>query len=316
MGKKAMVWGALANNLPDIDVITSLWMTQADGLMAHRGFTHSILFAIVVTPLLSYYCFRRYKQNNHTLNDWLWLIGSGLFIHIVIDAFTSYGTGWYEPFSHERVTFNLIFVADLLYTLPFIIGAVVLMILRKNHPRRVFWQRFALLVNSFYLVFALRNKLETDAAAKSAFENQHVQVERYFTTPTPLNNFLWYVVGAVDSGYFIGYRSILDTFPMEQLVFFPANDSLATEFKGRDEVTKLLRFADGFATFSKADSQVVLNDLRFGQVGGWSHADAPFVFRYVLTENADNDLVIQKGRMEAFSAASIQSLWNRMLGRK
>ena len=40
IGKKAMLWGAIANNIPDIDVITSAWMGQADSLLAHRGFTH------------------------------------------------------------------------------------------------------------------------------------------------------------------------------------------------------------------------------------------------------------------------------------
>ena len=36
IGKKAMLWGAIANNIPDIDVITSAWMGQADSLLAHR----------------------------------------------------------------------------------------------------------------------------------------------------------------------------------------------------------------------------------------------------------------------------------------
>ena len=54
IGKKAMLWGAIANNIPDIDVITSLYMNQADSLLAHRGFTHSILFALLLSPLLAF----------------------------------------------------------------------------------------------------------------------------------------------------------------------------------------------------------------------------------------------------------------------
>ena len=37
IGKKAMLWGAVANNIPDIDIITSTWMSQADGLMHIEG---------------------------------------------------------------------------------------------------------------------------------------------------------------------------------------------------------------------------------------------------------------------------------------
>ncbi len=38
LGKKAMLWGALINNLPDIDVLTSFWMTQASGWAQHGDF--------------------------------------------------------------------------------------------------------------------------------------------------------------------------------------------------------------------------------------------------------------------------------------
>ena len=46
IGKKAMLIGAIANNIPDIDVLSSLWMSQPDSLLAHRGFTHSVLFIL------------------------------------------------------------------------------------------------------------------------------------------------------------------------------------------------------------------------------------------------------------------------------
>ena len=49
VGKKAMLWGILAQSIPDIDFISSLWLDTADHLLAHRGFTHSILFAIIIS---------------------------------------------------------------------------------------------------------------------------------------------------------------------------------------------------------------------------------------------------------------------------
>jgi inner membrane protein len=315
MGKRAMVWGAVANNLPDIDVVTSLWMSQADGLLAHRGFTHSLLFALVMTPVMAYPLHRRFIHYNYRLSDWILLFGSGLFIHDFIDALTAYGTGWFEPFSHNRISLNLLFVADLLYTLPFFIGAVVLMSLGRNHPRRMFWQRFAILLNLVYLGFAVRNKLDTDNAARDAFAAQRIRPERYFTTPTPLNNLLWYVVGESRDGYHIGYRSVLDDFEVRPFRFVPRNDNLLVAFRTDPEVQKLVRFSDGYYSASVENGTTYISDLRFGQTGGWEGAEAPFVFRYALTPGADNDLVIQKGRMEAFSGESVRSLWNRMLGR-
>ena len=53
-GKKAMFWGALAQSIPDIDFIANLWMDVPSALLAHRGFTHSIFFYVVIG---SHFCF-------------------------------------------------------------------------------------------------------------------------------------------------------------------------------------------------------------------------------------------------------------------
>src|SRR5689334_15590546 len=87
LGKKAMLWGAVANNLPDVDVATSLWMNHADSLLAHRGFTHSILFAFICTPLLAAVASKLSKNKSVSFTRWMMLFGSGLFVHIFIDAF-------------------------------------------------------------------------------------------------------------------------------------------------------------------------------------------------------------------------------------
>ena len=101
LGKKAMLWGAIANNLPDLDVLSSLWMKPPDTLLAHRGFTHSVLFAVLSTLLLSWLIKKLYSEVlKFTFRDALLLIGSGLLLHITLDALTVYGTGWFEPFSH------------------------------------------------------------------------------------------------------------------------------------------------------------------------------------------------------------------------
>src|ERR1017187_6844956 len=105
LGKKAMLWGALFSNLPDIDVVSNLFMHPVDALLAHRGFTHSFTFALLLIPLFSYWFMRIYKRNNTSYSDWLKLIGITWISHLLIDSLTSYGTGWFEPFSHIRVSF-------------------------------------------------------------------------------------------------------------------------------------------------------------------------------------------------------------------
>ncbi|MEP7144576.1 MAG: metal-dependent hydrolase, partial [Ferruginibacter sp.] len=105
VGRKAMLWGALAQSIPDIDFLASLWMNTTGSLMAHRGFTHSILFCIIIAPLFSFLAERWHRPHNISFKKWLLFFGSVIFVHLFIDAFNNYGVGWFEPFSHYRISF-------------------------------------------------------------------------------------------------------------------------------------------------------------------------------------------------------------------
>src|SRR5689334_8277441 len=110
LGKKAMLWGAIAGNIPDIDVFFAPFQSVPDSLLSHRALSHSILFCVAATLLLSWWMKRWKRSGSDDFNLWLLIFSTGLFSHILIDACTSYGTGWFEPFSHYRVTFNTLFI--------------------------------------------------------------------------------------------------------------------------------------------------------------------------------------------------------------
>ena len=44
VGNKAVLWGAVAGTIPDLDVIPGYFMDTVARLDFHRGFSHSILF--------------------------------------------------------------------------------------------------------------------------------------------------------------------------------------------------------------------------------------------------------------------------------
>ena len=54
VGNKAMVWGAIAGTIPDLDVLSGLFLNDLESLLFHRGITHSIFFAMVMAPILAY----------------------------------------------------------------------------------------------------------------------------------------------------------------------------------------------------------------------------------------------------------------------
>ena len=314
LGKHAMFWGALANNIPDVDVITSFWMSQADSLLAHRGFTHSILFALVF-PFILAFILSRWHRNKHMLfKDWWMIIASGMFLHIFIDSLTSYGTGWYEPFSHYRVTMNVLFVADPFYTISLLISFAALLFIKGKKKSRRKWTNFGLWISTLYIGYAFINKAIIDNDFKKELSRQNISYTNYFSTPAPLNNFLWYLVAKNDTGYFLGYRSMFDKKNEIDLNYRSKNEYLLSELETDNDLIKLKRFSNGYYSSEKMNDTLFLNDLRFGTTGGWADPSADFVFRYCLEKDANNDLVIQRGRFKSAGKDALTSLWKRICG--
>ncbi len=314
IGKKAMLWGALAQSVPDIDFVAAFWMSPAENLLAHRGFTHSIIFILIVTPFLSLLAERRHRPHNISIRRWMLFFALQIFIHIFIDAFNNYGVGWFEPFSHYRISFNTIYVADPFFSVWPGIAFVALLFLKRRNNKRKFWWQFAIIISTLYLCYCITNKIKIDSDVKQIAVHQKIHYTKYFTTPTALNNWLWYVVMANDTGFYVGFRSLFDTKKEIDFKFFPRNDSLLAPVHNHEDLQKLIRFSKGFYTAEKWNDTLVFNDLRFGQIIGWLDPEEKFVFHYFLQHSADNRLVVQRGRFAKWNWEIMKSLFKRIEG--
>lgn len=314
LGKKALLIGAFANSIPDLDFITSFWMKINSALLAHRGFTHSFLFAILITILLAFIFQKWFRRYNILLKVWMYFFAAEILLHLFIDAFNNYGIGWFEPFSHARISFNTIFVVDPFYSVWLGIAFVVLLILKRDHAKRKFWMEFGLGISTLYFMYCIVNKFKTDSDIKEMLKNQQISYTQYFTTPTPLNNWLWYVVAGNDSGYYIGYYSVFDSKKNIDLHYYPKYDSLLNPVRDHEEVQRLLRFAKGFYTVEKWSDTLVFNDLRFGQIVGWYKPEARFAFHYYLQHREGNKFVVQRGRFAEWNWETTKSLIKRIEG--
>ncbi len=314
LGKKAMLWGALAQSIPDIDFVASLWMDTASGLLAHRGFTHSLLFCILITPLMALLADRFHKPHNIKLSKWLLFFGAVIFVHIFIDAFNNYGVGWFEPFSHQRISFNAIFVADPFFSVWPAIAFLGLLVVKQNSPKRKIFAKFGLIMATIYLAYCLFNKSVIDTEVKQILSNQSIKYTRYFTTPAPLQNWLWYVVAGNDSGYHIGFRSVFDKTENIHFQYFPRNDSMLKPLQQQEDLIKLIRFSQQYYTIENWGDTLVFNDLRFGQIIGWQEDKGKFVFHYFLMQPNSNKLVVQRGRFEKWDWEVLKNLYQRIKG--
>jgi inner membrane protein len=314
LGKKALVFGALAQTIPDIDFIFSLWMEPSSNFLVHRGFSHSLLFVVLIALLLALIIQRWWGKSDTSFSFWFLFFGTETLVHILLDAFNAYGTAWFEPFSDYRVSFNTLFVADPFYSMPLGIALVILVLLRPDHRSRIYWALGALFLSSFYIGYALFNKFDIDEEVRANLVVQNIQTEKYFSTPTPFNNWLWFVVASNESGSFVGYRSVFDDKSKIDLQFFPRNDSLLRLADDEEEVIRLKRFSQGYYTAELAGDTLIFNDLRFGQMIGWEDPHAGFVFHYYLHPELDNRLVMQRGRFANWDKQATQSLLQRING--
>lgn len=315
LGRRALLWGAIAQSAPDIDVLASLWTDTAENLLAHRGFTHSLLCAALLTPLFALAADRWHRPHDIPFSRFCWFFGVAIFGHDLLDSLNSYGTGLLEPFSHARIALNVLFVADPFFSIvPGIIG-VVLIFIRKHQRYHKPLACSALAWCVLYIGYATYHKVAMERTVHRMLAQQGVQYKRTFITPTVLNNWLWYVLADDGRGFHIGYRSVFDTTDSLELHYVPQGAERLQQVQDEAELDLLLRFSQGWYTVEERSDSLVFNDLRFGQVMGWRQADAPFVFHYFLKDPERNDLVVQRGRFSGWDRDAIGSLARRIKGR-
>ena len=314
LGKKALLWGAIANSIPDIDVITRFWMNDPDAIMAHRGFTHSILFAFLLSPLLSW-LFVKYNSNKSmAFRDWMMIFLSGMLFHITIDTMTSYGTGLFEPFSHARISFNNIFVADPFFTIWFLISFIALLILKNTSSRKKFWIRFGVVLGSSYLIYTIFHKYEADKIFKDYYAKNNISTETYFSAPAPLNNWLWMGMAKDHDSIYTCYYSLFDKLPIQFYIAAPINDSLLTTVRKDRSVNTVLRISQGYYSVQKENDKLVLSDTRFGLRNGWDKEEAQFVFRFNIEKDKDDIITVNQTELPGIDGNAFRLLIARIKG--
>ena len=169
-------------------------------------------------------------------------------------------------------------------------------------------------LSGLYLLYCLVNKAKIDSDVKDILQKQQISYTRYFTTPAPLQNWLWYVVAGTDSGYYTGFRSLLDNRREIDFQYFPRNDSLLKPMKDHEDLQELIRFSQQLYTVENWGDTLVFNDLRFGQVIGWQDPRGRFAFHYFLQHPEDNTLVVQRGRFAGWNRQSALSFLKRIKG--
>ncbi len=311
VGNKAMLWGAIAGTIPDLDVIARFLTDTITATEMHRGFSHSIIFSIVMAPIFGWLVTKIYKRLEVGWRDWTKLFFWGLFTHPLLDAFTTWGTQLFWPWDW-RLAFNSIFVIDPFYTVPFLICVVWAMFYKRNNPIRSKINRWGIYLSTTYLLLTVVIKYFAHQSFSRALESQNINYTQISTRPAPLNTIVWNA--NVDAGdrYLIGDYSFFDTQPIT-FKSYPKKRTISKTLASRDEVQRLITISEGWYILDQEEGQWVYSDLRFGLIS--IDPEKPqFVFRYLLDEK-DGTIIATEDRPQPESAGAVfGTLWQRILG--
>ncbi len=315
IGRKAMLWGAFADTIPDFDVFASPCFSDAQQLLVHRGFTHSFFFVVIMSPLLGILFDKLYRKLEVGWKPWTLLFFLGLLTHVLLDSLTSYGTAWFEPFSDYRVTFNTIFVADPFYTLPFLICVLVALIAKNGSYSRVSWNKIGLVISSLYLCYTVVNKFHVNKEVEGAFVKKNISATNFVTTPTALNNFLWMTYSADSTGFWMGYYSVFDKTNDIDFFHVERNEALLIPYETGESAKLLKRFSKGYYCMTQNEGNVYFNDIRFGQMGGWDGTDPRFVFSFKMQNDGKSQQSLDRTKFKTTLGEALSSLINRAKGK-
>lgn len=311
VGNKAVLYGAIAGTIPDLDVLSRFFVDTVTATEWHRGFSHSLFFCLLAAPLLGWIVNKIERKSEATTSDWTRLFFWGLFTHPVLDAFTTWGTQLFWPFNY-RLAFQNIFVIDPLYTIPFLVCLILAMRLHRKSSKRAKINRLGLTISTLYLLLTLVVKGITYQAFTKQLGEQGIDYKRIQNRPTPFNSILWTANIETEDAYLIGEYSLFDNQP---IVFreYKKQHYLLADLGQHDKVIRLRAIAEDWYIISTKEDALYFNDLRFGMLT-MDPGEERFTFSYKIIEEG-NDLIVEETPKFREDAANLFSaLWIRIWG--
>ncbi len=296
LGNKAAILGAVIANIPDLDMLFVPFFDEVTQIGVHRGYSHSLLFCLLAALLFAY-ILNRIKWTALIPFRRLWLFSFvALLSHVLLDAFTSFGTQLFQPFTDWRVSLDAVNIIDLAYTLPLLTGVLLNLFLYKpTDKRRGFFNNLALIISSLYLVFTLANKQHIVDVFESELEAQNIPSFRLLTVPVGSGNLTWHGVAKDKTNLYIGKYSLLDPKKVE-FHSFPINEQLLT---GLDQrlVNRMKWYSKGYYTVAKKDDKIRLYNMQCDMQGIRHYGDykAPTAFYFEITPHQDNSFDLTEG---------------------
>jgi inner membrane protein len=311
VGNKAMLYGAIAGTIPDLDVLARFFVDTVTATEWHRGFSHSIFFSVLFAPIFGWLVWKLNQKSKANFKDWTLLMFWGLFTHPVLDSFTTWGTQLFWPFK-TRLAFQNIFVIDPLYTLPFLAFLILAMSQKRASSKRSTYNNLGLILSTTYLLITLMLKGFAYKQFITNLRTQGVVYNEMDIRPAPFSAILWTANIDTPDAYLIGNYSFFDSQPIE-FVAYEKNHELLGSLATNDKIVRLVNIVEGSYTLSEENDKLLFNDLRFGLLS-LKPDETKFVFTYEI-RNSENGLeILEAPKTGADAEGLLENLWQRIKG--
>jgi len=384
IGNKALIWGAFAGTIPDLDVLSNFFMGDLDALAFHRGPMHSLLFACIMPFPLAWMVLKFYgsgiynrkeyrtvgfitstlffilmagilsfllifligskgyflpvllaiglyflikelykeyltKDQEHpqvSYKEWAWLFFYAIVTHPILDAFTTFGTRLFWPFSDVRVSLSNISIVDPIYTIPFLATVIACGFYSRTDRRRQITNWVGIGVSCFYMMATMSTRKHVDKVMESSLSKQGIVPDKMISTPTIFNNILWFSIAQKDSNYYCGYYSLFDKErKIDSIRVLPQNQYLVKEFMDQKELKILTWFSEQYYNLMDlGNGRLQYNDLRYGTLSFKFDDPKDFIFHFNLTREGDHLKVLPERERPNRDPEELQKFWERLKG--
>ncbi len=286
LGRRALVFGAIAGTIPDLDTV---FLSGADAWAEwrnHRGVTHSLFFAPVVAPVLGWIAWSGYSRArpfepagaHDALGAWIALFFFALVTHPLLDLFTIYGTQLLAPFSDARFALPGLGIIDPIYTLPLVAAAAWALARPRDTHARIFMY-LALFLSVAYQFYGVAQNQRVAAMARTQLAAEGVELADVRAYTTIFQPWLRRIVVDEPEGARVGFASSLQAGAISWTCFAkPSSDPAVEVLRATPEGRLFGWFAAGeiwasVAPGADGSKTVRLTDRRYGAPGptvqGW-----------------------------------------------
>lgn len=250
-----------------------------------------------------------------TVKEWTILAFLTLVTHPLLDAFTSYGTQLFWPLK-ERVAWNTIFVADPLYTVPFLLCVIAFLFFNRTSNVRRWINYLGLFLSCSYLAFTVFNKQHINSIFEKNLAQKNISYSGYQSKPMPLNNLLWSVTVNGKDSIYMGYYSLLDENQDVNFLSFYKNHELGENINDQKEFERLAFFSNDYYLLEQRGDTIYYGDLKFGILDAGNTKPTRFVMSYDILNSDHGSTFIQNFRKEAPKEGEFGILMDRVKGKK